>query len=114
MEIKMYLRMLQRGWWIIVLCALIGLVVSLVLSYYSIPTYMASSRFVVSPDSDVSKGVDVINSLNTLDKRSIVTTYAEVLNSNTIYKQALDEINLTIDDVDGYTHSAVVLPESSV
>ncbi len=114
MEIKMYLRMLQRGWWIIALCALVGIAVSLVLSYYSIPTYMASSRFVVSPDSDVSKGVDVINSLNTLDKRSIVTTYAEVLNSNTIYNQALNELDLTGTDVDGYTHSSVVLPESSV
>jgi diguanylate cyclase (GGDEF)-like protein len=114
MEIKMYLRMLQRGWWIIALSALVGLAASLILSYYSTPVYLTTSRFVVSPDSDVSKGTDVINSLNTLDKRSIVTTYAEVLSSNTIFTQALSAIDLTSNDVEGYTHSSVVLPDSNV
>ena len=75
MEIKMYLRMLQRGWWLVVLCPLVAMAVSLTFSYISKPTYSATARYVVSPDASVSTGTsDVLNSINTLDKRSIVTT----------------------------------------
>ena len=114
MELKLYLQMLQRGWWLVVLSALAGLVGSLSMSYLETPIFRATSRFVVSPDATVSKGTDVINSLNVLDKRSIVTTYAEVLNSNTIYTQAISDLHLTSEAVDGYLHSTVVLPESNV
>ena len=34
MEIKMYLRIIQRGWWLIVLCVLASLAASLTLSYF--------------------------------------------------------------------------------
>lgn len=114
MEIKMYLRMLQRGWWLVILCALAALTTSLTLSYVGIPTYQATARFVVSPDAALSVGTDVINSINTLDKRSIVTTYSVVLNSDTIYNQAIEDLKLVPDQVDGYLRSAVVLPESNV
>jgi diguanylate cyclase (GGDEF)-like protein len=115
MEIKMYLRMLQRGWWLVVLCPLIAMAVSLTFSYISKPTYAATARYVVSPDAAVSVGAsDVLNSINTLDKRSIVTTYAAVLNSDTIFSQALVDLNLDSVQVDGYLRSAIVLPETNV
>lgn len=115
MEIKMYLRMLQRGWWLVVLCTLVATIVSLTFSYLSKPTYVATARYVVSPDATVSVGAsDVLNSINTLDKRSIVTTYAAVLNSDTIFTQALVDLKLDPDQVAGYLRSAIVLPETNV
>lgn len=115
MEIKMYLRMLQRGWWLLVLCPLIATAVSLTLSYVSKPTYSATARYVVSPDASVSIGAsNVLNSINTLDKRSIVTTYAAVLNSDTIFAQAIVDLKLAPDQGDGYLRSAIVLPDSNV
>jgi diguanylate cyclase (GGDEF)-like protein len=114
MEIKMYLRMLQRGWWLVVLCTLTAMAASLSLSYISKPTYVSTARFVVSPDAALSVGTDVINSINTLDKRSIVTTYSAVLNSDTIYTQAIVDLKLDPVQLTGYLRSAVVLPESNV
>jgi len=115
MEIKMYLRMLQRGWWLVVLCALVAMAVSLTVSYISKPTYVATARYVVSPDASVSVGAsDVLNSINTLDKRSIVTTYAAVLNSDTIFTQAIVDLKLDPVQVNGYLRSAIVLPETNV
>ena len=69
MEIKMYLRMLQRGWWLIVLCTLTGLAASLSLSYFSDPIYLATARYVASPDASLTLTYagDVINSISTLD-----------------------------------------------
>jgi diguanylate cyclase (GGDEF)-like protein len=114
MEIKMYLRMLQRGWWLVLLCALTATTASLLISYTTTPIYIATARFVVSPDAALSVGSDVIDSINTLDKRSIATTYAAVLNSNTIFTQAIVDLKLDTGQVSDYARSAVVLPESNV
>ena len=45
MEIRFYLRMVQRGWWLIVVSALIAVNFSLIYSYYIIvPQYEAVAR----------------------------------------------------------------------
>lgn len=113
MEIKMYLRMLQRGWWLVVLCPLVAMAVALTLDYISKPTYAATARYVVSPDAAIGDS-DVLDSINILDKRSIVTTYAAVLNSDTIFTQAIVDLKLDPVQVNGYLRSAIVLPETNV
>lgn len=114
MEIKMYLRMLRRGWWLVVLCPLIALAAALTFSYLTQPIYVATARFIVSPDAALSDSSDVINSINTLDKRSIATTYSAILNSDTIFTQAVVDLKLDPIQVADYLRSAIVLPESNV
>lgn len=113
MEIKMYLRMLQRGWWLVVLCPLVTMSVALTFDYMSKPTYASTARYVVSPDAAIGAS-DVLDSINILDKRSIVTTYAAVLNSDTIFTQSIVDLKLDPVQVEGYLRSAVVLPETNV
>ena len=113
MEIKMYLRMLQRGWWLVVLCPLVTMAVALAFDYMSKPTYASTARYVVSPDAAIGAS-DVLDSINILDKRSIVTTYAAVLNSDTIFTQSIVDLKLDPVQVEGYLRSAVVLPETNV
>ncbi|MFM8321624.1 MAG: diguanylate cyclase domain-containing protein [Chloroflexota bacterium] len=114
MEIRLYYQMLQRGWWIILLAALVALTASLALSYSAIPQYQASARFIISPNPSIITGRDVVNSLDTLDRRSIVSTYAEVMNSRRIYESTLASLNLSDSELKEYTYNAVVLPDSSV
>ena len=54
-----------------------------------------------------------MNSLEALDKRSIIATYAEVLNSNRIFEEAASALNLGSAAID-YAHSAVVLPDANI
>ena len=85
MEVKLYLRMLQRSWWIIVITTLATLIAALVMAYLTPPTYQATARFIVSPSpSLITGGSNLLNSLSTLDKRSIITTYADCSGSTTI------------------------------
>ncbi|NPV76049.1 MAG: diguanylate cyclase [Anaerolineae bacterium] len=114
MEIKLYLRMLQRGWWIIVLTALIAVNIALIAALLTQPVYRASARFSVSPNPTLVTGADVITSLEALDKRSIVVTYAEFLNSTRIYNETVAALQLTPADVIKYKHSTVVLPEANI
>lgn len=114
MELRIYIQMLQRGWWIVLLTALSALSIALAASYIATPIYEARARFIVSPNASLSRGVDVVNSLEALDKRSIVTTYAEVLNSESIYGQTLAKMQITSEQVKDYARTTVVLPDTSV
>jgi diguanylate cyclase (GGDEF)-like protein len=64
----------------------------------------------------VKNGVDynLIYSLDTLDKRTIITTYAEVMNSPRLYEDTVKALKLTALDMLGYSYSAVVLPETNI
>jgi diguanylate cyclase (GGDEF)-like protein len=109
--------MLQRGWWLILLAALVALSASLTASYLATPQYQATARFIITPGSLLTSGGDasaVVDGLDTLDRPSIVATYAEVMNSRRILAEALAYLQLQNIDTLKYTIQAVVLPESSV
>lgn len=114
MEIRHYLKMLQKGWWIVLLTVLVAVNVAFVMAYFTEPVYIASAKFIVSPNPSVIAEYDVVNSLEALDKRSTVATYGEFLNSRRVYLDALSALGLDVADMDAYTPAAVVLPEANV
>jgi diguanylate cyclase (GGDEF)-like protein len=115
MEIKLYFRMLQRGWWIILLTAMVGLSASLAFSYVAVPQYEASALYILSPSASITSKNDVVDSLDTLDRPSIAATYAEILNSNRVFLSACNLIGKDpVAIAEDYTVRTVVLPESSV
>lgn len=106
--------MLKRGWWIILLVALIAMSASLALSYLAVPKYRATARFIITPGTSITEGRDVINSLDTLDRRSVVATYAEVMNSERILINSANFLNVASTQLEDYTFQAVVLPDANV
>jgi diguanylate cyclase (GGDEF)-like protein len=114
METRLYFQMLQRGWWVIVLAALVAVSVSLGLSYLATPQYQATASFIITPSATLTVGRDVVNSLDTLDRRSIVSTFAEVMNSRRIVDDAATSVGVNEKALEDYEILAVVLPESSV
>ena len=115
MEVKLYLRMLQRSWWIIVITTMATVIAALVVAYMTPPTYQATARFIVSPSpSLITGGSNLLNSLSTLDKRSIITTYAEIMNSQRIYSETTSLLQLNNVDLSAYTYRAVALPDANI
>jgi len=114
MEIRLYLEMLRRSWWMIVVTMLAALNVALVSAYFATPQYQSNARFIVSPNPDLITGRDVINSLEALDKRSIISTYAEFLNSRRILQETLNEIQVSSSEAEQYTITTVVLPDANI
>ena len=109
--------MLQRGWWLILLVALISLFASLTVSYITVPQYKATARFIITPGSLLTSEGNpeaVIAGLETLDLPSVVATYTEVMNSQRILGEALSTLGVKNFVPKEYVIRAVVLPESSV
>ena len=115
MEIKLYFRMLQKNWWLILLTAMTALTVSLAISYAAVPQYRSIARFIIIPSSTLTSGADVVRSLDTLDRRSVVATYAEVMNSSRILAGSAEFLGLDATEIiKDYNIQAVDLPDSSV
>lgn len=115
MEVKLYFRMLERSWWILAITALAAVLAALAVDYVTPPVYEATSRLIVSPSpSSISGANNLINSLSTLDKRSIVTTYAEIVNSPRIRSESIKILGLNEASLSGYSYSAVALPDANI
>lgn len=111
-----YLQMFKRNWWLIALAGLAALSIALAWSYRVQPVYRASAQYLVSPGPTLlgSRDQDLIDGIEALDRRSIVTTYAEVMSSGRIQRETAQVIGLTPDELSNYVVSTVVLPESTV
>jgi receptor protein-tyrosine kinase len=97
------------------IAALVAVNFSLVYSYYlTRPTYEAVARFIVSPNLQNIASGDVINSLEALDKRSIISTYAEVLNSREVINGTMNLLGADPAQFTNYTTFVTVLPDANI
>lgn len=115
-ELQLYLQTITRGWWIIALIVLAAFTAVLVFTYFATPLYRTSTRLLVTPGPTLlaDRERDVIDSLSTLDRRSIVATYAEILKSRRVFDETAEMLQLDPLQLNDYQVSAVVLPETSV
>ena len=116
MEFRYFFKLLLRNWWVILIVVLVAVNFSLVNSYYlTTPLYEAMASFIVSPNvQDFERGRDLADSLATLDKRSIVATYAEVMDSRQVYDRTFELLEADPKEYREYDLSAVVLPEANI
>ena len=115
MEIRLYFQMLRRGWWLIVLAALIALAASLVFSFLAVPQYRATASFILIPSSTaLSSGPDVVRSYDTIGSVSVISTYAQIMNSSRIYTDTVSLLKLQPQDLKSYTYQAAVLPNTTI
>ena len=95
MELRKYLTVLGRGWWIILAATV---VVYFALAYFTdrqSKIYSASTTLVISPSLPlISDYRDILDALNSLDRRNVVVTYATVLGSDTVRQKAVEALNL--------------------
>jgi len=117
MEIRLYFQMLKRGWWIVLLTAVAALAVSLGISIFATPQYKAEARLILNPSYSISvSGLEgVFSSLDVLDRVSIVSTYAEVMNSKSVYDSALASLQLQpLEIEDYYSYETIIIANSYV
>lgn len=115
MEMRYYFRTIQRGWWIILLTILVAVNASFIVSFLTVPKYQTNSRFVVSPNAALfTESWDVVSSLDTLDRRSIINTYKEVLASPSIYASHPTIAGMSAVELEKYTTLVSVLPETNI
>jgi len=115
MEFNLFVRTLQRGWWIIILSIFIATTASLAVSYLTPPVYETTARYVVSPNAGLfSSGWELLSSLDTLDRRSIVNTYREMIASPSVYERSPEIQKIKQQFLDDFEVFVAVVPDTSI
>ncbi len=69
----------------------------------------------MSPDAALAVSRDAITSLDTLDKRSVIVTYAEFLNSTRIYNETIQSLQLDPEVMKrDYAITTAALPDANI
>ena len=115
MEIKTYLRILIRKWWVVMPTFLITLVASIIFTFTQTPVYQTTSTFIVAPNSSFQDVKNFLSGLDVLSNRSeISSTYAEVAASRQIKQLAADELRLSRDQKESLSVSSRLLAGTNV
>lgn len=113
-QLQFYLRILRQRWWIILLTTVTAVVIALIAAAISPKVFRTTARYIVSPKADLTDQTDLLRSLDTLDRRSVIATYAEVFASPRIRSEAVQSLEWSPEDAAGYEVSAVIVPETNV
>jgi len=89
----------QKGWRIPVIFVAVFGAAALIWSIMVTPMYRASAKFLVYPNDTFTSSRDVVSSLDTLDKRSISTTYADILDSNRVIQDTTSRLQIKEEDL---------------
>jgi capsular polysaccharide biosynthesis protein len=73
-----YAHALRRGWWLILLLIGVAIATAGVVTSRQHVVYESSAMLVVTPSSETSNPSDVMKSLETLERRTVIATFARV------------------------------------
>ncbi len=115
MELRNYIRVILRGWWLVLSALLISVASGLVFTYSQTPIYRSTATFVVSPSSSLGEFNEVMRSLDSLSKRDgVMATYVEIAQSKTILNAVYKEIGLTSAQLENLDVSSELIPSTNV
>jgi len=104
MELKMYLKILQKKWWIVLPIFLATVAATVVLTFTQTPAYRTSTTLVVAPSpgfEDVRSFASGLNILST--RQEIASTYAEIATSRLMKNTAAETLGLSRTEKKQYT-----------
>lgn len=114
MIIRNFFNMIQHGWRWIVMVTLTAWVISLAISYHTVPQYRSNATFLIYPNANLVSSRDVVTSLDTLSGESVSGTYLEIFNSTRVFKDTIQKLQLDETLMDTYRVEAVVTGGSNI
>lgn len=104
---------LMRYWWVVLLTGLAGAGTAGYFANRQPPTYRANATLVVEPSDSLKVTREIVDSLNTLDRRSVVATLAMVPSSRTVRDRARAALLLTQAQLRPYDVKTALVPDSN-
>jgi len=110
----LYGRALRRGWWLALLAASLAVAAAAWVTARQEPLYRASTTLAVVPNGTVSGTEDILRSLDTLERRTVVATFAKIPSAAETRGTAARRLGLEDRKLRGYQVRASVLPNTNI
>jgi diguanylate cyclase (GGDEF)-like protein len=113
MELKVYLNILLKKWWIVLPTFLVTLTAGILFTYMQTPIYSATASYLVVPGPSFSTGQDFAGGMDLISRRQqIATTFTEIALSRTIKDQAQEAIGL--EGAGNYSINSRLVADTSI
>lgn len=103
---------LRSLWWLVLLAVAVALGASALATARQQPLYRASASLVVAPTTAVDAPADILRSLETLERRSIIATFARIPGSQEAQRAVAAQVGLP--NLDGWRVEGSVLPNTNI
>lgn len=116
MELRQYVEILLKRWWIIVPLTLLSITGALLVSYTRPPVYQATSTY-ISRIRDLTDTSNLIYATDTIQRENVFVTYCQVMTSDVVRRKAYELIGIdpaTFEDANKYQVICNVLPSANV
>lgn len=108
------LRALRARWWLLPAMVIAAVLAAQNLTLREVPLYRALASATVTPAASLSDPTELLRSLETLERRTVVATFALLAGARQTRAQAATEIGLDSADAASYRVAASVAPSTNV
>lgn len=105
---------MKQYWWIVLVAVLACVGATAIFAERQRPSYMARATLVVGPSDLLAAPRDAVESLNALDRRSVVATLAHLSSSQAIQARAQEQLRLSAQQAAWFHVSTVVIPDTNI
>lgn len=108
------MRALRTWWWLVLAFPTLAVLTGMYLTSRQPKTYRTSATVAVMPSPEISEPSVVMRSLETLERRTIIATFASLAETREALGGAAANLKLEGSEVSGYRINASVLPSTNI
>lgn len=109
-----YSRILKKFWWMVLLIWAVSVAVGFIITKRESSVYYSYTMLAVAPNRKVNEVSEIIRSIETLDRRSILATFAKISTTRETFKSAVNLLNIDPSAFKEYEVDALVLPNTNI
>ncbi len=114
MELRIYLNIVLRYWWLLLLAISAGGVGAALADHAQTPRYSTQLRVMMRPSGLLTDPRDLVNLVGQVGARSIAGTFAQAFTSAAVRQDARNKVGLSEWQAAAYTFDASLVPDSTV
>lgn len=104
MEIKLFLQLLFKKWWMMLLIVSVTIISTLIFTKYQTAIYSSSVTYVVSPSPQILNGTNFLSGLSVLGGQpTVANTYASIATSEIIKHNAIETLGISLAQASNLT-----------
>lgn len=105
---------LKRGWWLIAAAILLSVLMAAGLTATTEPTFGARATWVVVPNTRIEDPSDILRSLETLERRTIVATFARLPGTRSARNTLEQRLELETRALSAYSLRGTIVPYTNL
>ena len=109
-----YLGALRRNWPIVVVTLALGFVAAVFVTARQTPVYETSAQLVAAPSSSITDPADLVRALETLERRTVVATFARIATTEESRNAVAQSLKLDPKRARAFRTAGSVVPNTNI